>query len=154
VHPSEIAFDYYTTERLFDLFHDRPTLGLNYDPSHLVWQGVDEVGFLRDFAKKVYHVHMKDVKLFKNDRAGWLGSFLPFGDTRRKWNFVSIGHGDVDFDGIIRELNAAGYGGPLSIEWEDSGMDRETGAKESLAYVRNIDFAPSAIAFDAALTTK
>ncbi|ULQ60801.1 sugar phosphate isomerase/epimerase [Brucepastera parasyntrophica] len=151
IHPSEIAFDYYTTERLLNLFDYRPALGLNFDPSHLVWQGVDEVGFVRDFADRIYHVHMKDVKLFKNDRAGILGSFLPFGDTRRAWNFVSIGHGDTDFDGIIRELNQAGYTGPLSVEWEDSGMDREFGATESCEYVKKMNFSASAIAFDSAL---
>lgn len=154
VHPTEIAFDYYTTERLLKLFNYRPTLGINYDPSHLVWQGVDEVGFARDFADRIYHVHMKDVKMFKNDRAGILGSFLPFGDTRRAWNFVSVGHGDVDFDGIIRELNQVGYEGPLSVEWEDSGMDREFGATESCDYVKMINFTASNIAFDSALATK
>lgn len=154
VHPSEIAFDYYTTERLFNTFNDRPVLGLNYDPSHLVWQGVNEVAFAREFAKKIYHVHMKDVKLFKNDKAGILGSFLPFGDTRRAWNFVSVGHGDVDFDGIIRELNQADYTGPLSVEWEDSGMEREYGAEESCAYVKKINFSASNVAFDDALAVK
>ena len=152
VHPTEIAFDYYTTERLLKKFDYRPTLGLNFDPSHLVWQGVDECGFIRDFKDRIYHVHMKDVKMFRNDRAGILGSFLTFGDTRRAWNFVSVGHGDVDFDGIIRELNAAGYDGPLSVEWEDSGMDRITGATESLEYVKKINFSPSDIAFDSALS--
>ncbi|MFA6689784.1 MAG: sugar phosphate isomerase/epimerase family protein [Sphaerochaetaceae bacterium] len=153
VHPTEIAFDYYTTEHLLKLFDYRPTLGINFDPSHLVWQGVDEVGFVRDFASRIYHVHMKDVKMFRNDRAGILGSFLPFGDTRRAWNFVSVGHGDVDFDGIIRELNQAGYEGPLSVEWEDSGMDREFGATESCAYVKKMNFSASAFAFDSALST-
>jgi sugar phosphate isomerase/epimerase len=95
---------------------------------------------------------MKDVKLFKNDRAGMLGSFLPFGDTRRAWNFVSVGHGDVDFDGIMRELNGARYTGPLSVEWEDSGMERSFGAKEACEYVRRINFSASTVAFDAALS--
>ena len=151
VHPTEIAFDYYTTERLFTLFDRRETLGLNFDPSHLVWQGVNEVTFVRDFADRIYHVHMKDVKLQKNERGGVLGSFLPFGDTRRSWDFVSLGHGNVDFDGIIRELNHIGYTGPLSVEWEDSGMDRIAGARESCAYVKRINFSPSLVAFDAAL---
>lgn len=152
VHPSEIAFDYYTTERLLKTFDYRKTLGLNYDPSHLVWQGVNEVVFLREFKDRIYHVHMKDVKMVKDEKAGILGSFLPFGDGRRKWNFVSVGHGDVDFDGIIRELNSADYDGPLSIEWEDSLMDRIYGAKESLDYVRKMDFPKSKIAFDSALS--
>jgi sugar phosphate isomerase/epimerase len=108
--------------------------------------------FARNFAEKIYHVHMKDVKMNKNDgRSGILGSFLPFGDTRRAWDFVSVGHGCVDFDGIIRELNAAAYTGPLSVEWEDSGMDRETGAAESLRNVKKINFSPSVSAFDSAL---
>lgn len=153
VHPTEIAFDYYTTRRLFSVFNDRRTLGLNFDPSHLVWQGVNEITFARDFADRIYHVHMKDVKMNRHEKAGILGSFLPFGDSRRAWNFVSVGHGDVDFDGIIRVLNEAGYSGPLSVEWEDSGMEREFGAAESCAYVKKINFEPSTVAFDAALTT-
>lgn len=151
VHPTEIAFDYYSARRLLDRFGRRPTLGINFDPSHLVWQGVNELTFLHDFADRIYHVHMKDVKINKNDRAGLLGSHLEFGDTQRGWNFVSIGHGDVDFDGIIRELNEMGYEGPLSVEWEDSGMDREFGAGEALDYVRKMNFSPAEVAFDAAL---
>jgi len=151
VHPTEIAFDYYSTERLLAKFDHRPTLGLNYDPSHLVWQGVNELTFLRDFKDRIYHVHMKDVKLTRNERAGILGSHIEFGDTRRGWNFVSVGHGDVDFDGIIRELNLMGYKGPLSVEWEDSGMDSFFGAAEACEYVKKINFEASAVAFDAAL---
>lgn len=154
VHPTEIAFDYYSARRLLERFAWREVLGLNFDPSHLVWQGVDELVFLHDFAGRIYHVHMKDVKCRQNGRSGLLGSHLEFGDVRRGWNFVSIGHGDVDFDGIIRELNEMDYQGPLSIEWEDSGMDREFGAKEALEYVRRLDFPPSFTAFDAALKKK
>jgi sugar phosphate isomerase/epimerase len=148
VHPTEIAFDLYTTRRLFDTFKRRPALGLNFDPSHLVWQGVEPHLFIREFADRVYHVHMKDVAVTLDGKAGILGSFLPFGDTRRGWNFRSLGHGDVDFDAVIRELNAAGYEGPLSVEWEDNAMDREFGAKESLEFVRRMNFSPSKVAFD------
>ncbi len=151
VHPTEIAFDYYTTEKLLEVFSHRPALGINYDPSHLVWQGVNELIFLRDFSNRIYHVHMKDVKINRDEKAGILGSHLEFGDTRRGWNFVSVGHGDVDFDGIIRELNQMGYEGPLSVEWEDSGMDRRIGAKESCEYVRRYNFYPSGTAFDSSL---
>jgi sugar phosphate isomerase/epimerase len=151
VHPTEIAFDYYTAKRLLEAFSYRKTLGFNFDPSHLLWQGVRPELFVRDFADRIYHVHMKDVQVRSDGRAGILGSHLPFGDLRRGWNFVSLGHGDVDFDAIIRELNAAGYKGPLSVEWEDTGMDREYGAAEALAYVRSHDFTPSSVAFDAAM---
>ena len=151
VHPSEIAFDYYTTKRLMDEIDWRPTLGLNFDPSHLLWQGVDPQVFLADFAHRIYHVHMKDVKLSKDPRAGILGSHIEFGDTRRGWNFVSLGHGDVDFDGIVRQLNQDGYDGPLCVEWEDSGMDRVFGATEAFEYLRRVNYEPSALRFDAAL---
>jgi sugar phosphate isomerase/epimerase len=151
VHPTEIAYDYYSTQALLKKFNWRPTLGLNYDPSHLLWQGINVLTFLRDFANRIYHVHMKDVKITRNERAGILGSHIEFGDTRRGWDFVSVGHGDVDFDGIIRELNQMGYDGPLSVEWEDSGMERVYGATEACAYVRALNFSPSKIAFDSAL---
>ena len=152
VHPTEIAFDYYSTQRLLETLEYRPTLGLNFDPSHLLWQGVDPCMFLHDFSKHVYHVHMKDVKLNTRDgRNGILGSHIEFGDTRRRWNFVSLGHGDVDFDGIIRELNQMGYHGPLCVEWEDSGMERMAGAAEAYEYVKRINFEPSDISFDSAL---
>jgi sugar phosphate isomerase/epimerase len=151
VHPTEIAFDYYTAERLLAEFGGRPTLGFNFDPSHLIWQGVTPHVFLRDFAAKIYHVHMKDTAANRDGKAGVLGSHLAFGDTRRGWNFRSLGRGEVDFESIIRELNAAGYSGPLSVEWEDSGMDREFGAREAREYVRRLDFSPSNLAFDEAL---
>lgn len=151
VHPTEIAFDYYSTRRLLEALDYRPTLGLNFDPSHLLWQGVNPGVFLHDFAKQVYHVHMKDVRINRDDRSGVLGSHIEFGDTRRGWNFVSLGHGDVDFEAIIRELNQMRYEGPLCVEWEDSGMERLHGAAEALAFARRMNFQPSDFSFDAAL---
>ncbi|NIP18540.1 MAG: sugar phosphate isomerase/epimerase, partial [Xanthomonadales bacterium] len=68
----------------------------------------------------------------------------------RYWDFRSVGRGDIDFEEIIVALNDIGYHGPLSVEWEDSRMDRVHGATESCAFVRRLDFAPSDVAFDAA----
>ena len=150
-HPTEIAFDYWSTKKLLDTFEWRPTLGINFDPSHLIWQGVDPAMFLFDFADRVYHVHIKDAKLNLNGRNGILGSHITFGDQRRGWNFVSPGHGDVDFDNIIRVLNQKGYTGPLSIEWEDSGMERVFGGTEACEFTRQINFSASDVAFDDAL---
>ncbi len=151
VHPTEIAFDYYSTERLLETFEHRPTLGLNLDPSHLVWQGVDPVLFVRRFRDRIYHVHMKDVKVRRDGLSGVLGSHLEFGDTRRGWDFVSLGHGDVDLEAIVRELNAIGYAGPLSVEWEDSSIDRVHGATEAFSVIKRLNFAPSDVKFDDAL---
>lgn len=154
VHPTEIAFDYWTSKRLLETFEYRETLGFNFDPSHLLWQGVDPVIFLMDFRDRIYHVHMKDVYVNLDGRNGILGSHLTFGDMRRGWNFVSLGHGDVDFDKIIRVLNEMNYQGPLSVEWEDSGMDRVFGATEACEFVKKINFSPSDVAFDSALKTE
>ena len=151
VHPTEIAFDYYSAKKLLEKFNYRKTLGFNFDPSHLLWQGMKPELFIRDFKDRIYHVHMKDVKLNLDGRTGILGSHIDFGDTRRGWNFVSLGHGNVDFDAIIRELNSIGYKGPLSVEWEDSGMERVFGALEAYEYVKKVNFDKSDFAFDSAL---
>ena len=153
VHPSEIAYDYWTFDRLIKEFGGRKTLGANFDPSHLIWQMVDPCVFLYDFSDRIYHVHAKDAKLNFNGRNGVLGSHLVFGDVRRGWNFVSLGHGDVDFDGICRVLNQIGYSGPLSVEWEDSGMDRVYGATEACNFIKQHNFEASTIAFDSAIKT-
>lgn len=154
VHPSEIAYDYWTFDRLIREFGGRKTLGANFDPSHLLWQMVDPCTFLEDFEDRIYHVHAKDVKCHFNGRNGILGSHLPFGNVKRGWNFVSLGHGDVDFDGICRVLNQIGYTGPLSVEWEDSGMDRIVGATEACEYIKKHNFEQSTVAFDDAIGTK
>ncbi len=151
VHPTEIAFDLYSAERLLHTFEYREAFGFNFDPSHLLWQGITPHLFIREFPNRIYHVHMKDAAVTLDGKAGILGSHITFGDVRRGWNFRSLGHGDVDFEEIIRELNTIGYAGPLSVEWEDSGMDREYGAKESLNFVRSTDFDPSTVAFDDAM---
>ena len=150
VHPTEIAFDLYTAERALETLKYRKEFGFNFDPSHLIWQGVDPAEFIRAFPDRIYHVHMKDAIVKLNGRTGILASHLNFGDPRRGWDFRSVGRGGVNFEEIIRALNDVGYAGPLSVEWEDSGMEREHGAKEALDYVRKIDFEPSGVAFDAA----
>jgi sugar phosphate isomerase/epimerase len=150
VHPTEIAFDIYTAERALRALDHREEFGFNFDPSHLIWQGVDPVEFIRAFPDRIYHVHVKDAIVALNGRTGILASHLNFGDPRRGWDFRSPGRGGVEFEEIIRALNAAGYDGPLSVEWEDSGMDREHGAKEACEFVKKLDFQPSGRAFDAA----
>ncbi len=152
VHPTEIAFDLITAQRALAAVDRREEFGFNFDPSHLVWQGIDPVEFIRAFPDRIYHVHVKDAVVHLNGRSGILGSHLPFGDPRRGWEFRSPGRGSVDFEEIIRALNQIKYDGPLSVEWEDPGMDREAGAKEACQFVQNLDFAPSGAAFDAAFS--
>jgi len=150
VHPTEIAFDVHSASRALDAVGRRPEFGFNFDPSHLHWQGVDPVQFIRAFPDRIYHVHIKDVAVTLDGRSGLLGSHLPFGDARRGWDFRSPGRGDVNFEAIIRALNEIGYQGPLSVEWEDPGMEREYGAADALQFLARLDFEPSKRAFDAA----
>ena len=150
VHPTEIAFDVVTAARALDAVGRRTAFGFNFDPSHLQWQGIDPVRFIDEFPDRIYHAHMKDAAVTLDGRSGLLGSHLDFGAPGRGWDFRSVGRGDVDFEAIIRALNRSRYQGPLSVEWEDAGMDREHGARESCEFVRQIDFEPSTRAFDAA----
>jgi sugar phosphate isomerase/epimerase len=150
VHPTEIAYDFVTTRKALDALDRRSGFGINFDPSHFEHQFLDSAGFVEEFADRIYHVHVKDSRRNLDGRRSILGGHLNFGEAGRGWDFVSPGHGDVDFESLFRALNRIGYDGPLSIEWEDAGMDREWGAQDALAFVRRTDFEPSALAFDAA----
>jgi sugar phosphate isomerase/epimerase len=153
VHPTEIAFDIVTAQRALEAVGRRPAFGFNYDPSHLGYQGVDYLAFIARFADRIYHVHMKDVWWSDTPRpSGVFGGHLPFGHRDRFWDFRSIGRGSIDFEDVVRGLNRIGYEGPLSVEWEDAGMDRKFGAREACEYVRSVDFTPSSVAFDAAFS--
>jgi sugar phosphate isomerase/epimerase len=155
VHPTEIAFDIASAERAVLAVKGHRRFGFNYDPSHLGYQGVDYVRFIRHFADRIYHAHMKDVWWGHGDGSvGVFGGHTSFGDARRHWDFRSLGHGDIRFEDVIVALNDIGYAGPLSVEWEDIRMDRVHGATEAAAFVRKLDFAPSRLAFDAAFDKK
>jgi sugar phosphate isomerase/epimerase len=153
VHPTEIAYDFVTTTKALAAVDRRPAFGINFDPSHLVPQLLDPAAFVLEFADRIYHVHVKDARRALDGRRSILGSHLDFGAAERGWDFVSPGHGDVDFEATVRALNRAGYAGPLSIEWEDAGMDREWGARDALKFTRRIDFPSSRLAFDDAFAT-
>ena len=152
VHPSEIAYDYWTTKRTLEAIGHRESFGLNWDPSHFMWQEIDPVSFITDFADRIYHLDCKDIRVRTTGRNTRLGSHLPWGDPRRGWDFVSFGRGDVPWDAAFRALRSIGYEGPISIEWEDAGMDRLHGAKEALERLRSLDYPVSEQSFDAAFS--
>jgi len=150
VHPTEIAFDIHSARLALDAIDNREAFGFNFDPSHLIWQGMEPHLMINEFPNRIYHVHMKDTGLTLDGKTGLLGGHVEFGDARRGWEFRSVGRGDVNFEEIIRSLNRIQYTGPLSVEWEDMGMDRVHGATESCEYTKSIDFKTSDVVFDAA----
>src|SRR6476646_6416979 len=150
VHPTEIAYDFATTRRALAAIDRRAGFGINLDPSHFIPQLLDPAAFAAEFADRIYNVHVKDSQLLLDGRRSILGSHLDFGEAERGWTFVSPGHGDVDFEALFRVLNRIGYEGPLAVEWEDSGMDRDWGAADAASFLRQTDFSPSSVAFDAA----
>ena len=153
VHPSEIAYDYYTAIKTLEAINHRPAFGLNWDPSHMMWQNLDPVAFILDFADRIYHVDCKDTRMrLGNGRRGVMGSHLPWSHMQRGWDFVSTGHGDVPWEDSFRALEFIGYRGPISVEWEDAGMDRLRGAAEAVGFVRNLLWEKPAGAFDAAFS--
>ncbi|MFT4123425.1 MAG: sugar phosphate isomerase/epimerase [Microbacteriaceae bacterium] len=155
VHPSEIAYDHWTSVRALEAIGHREAFGFNWDPSHMMWQGIDPVAFITDFAGRIYHVDCKDTRLRRpNGRYGVLGSHLPWGDPRRGWDFVSTGHGDVPWEDAFRALRSIGYAGPISIEWEDAGMDRRRGAAEAVGFIRSLLWELPEASFDAAFSNQ
>ena len=114
---------------------DREEFGFTFDPSHLHWQGIDPAEFLRHFADRIYHVHIKDIALQLDGRSSVLNSYLPYGDSRRGWEFRSPGRGGIDWENVIPALNEIGYDGPLSVDWRDAGMERDFGVAEACRFV-------------------
>jgi sugar phosphate isomerase/epimerase len=153
VHPSEIAYDFWTTHRALQAVDNRAAFGLNFDPSHFVWQDLDPIAFLDEYRDRIYHVDCKESRMRLDGRSGRLGSHLPWGDPHRGWDFVSTGRGEIRWEDIFRMLNSIGYSGPISIEWEDAGMDRLRGAAEAITFLRQFDFDPPQAAFDAAFSS-
>jgi sugar phosphate isomerase/epimerase len=154
VHPTEIAYDIPTARAALAAVNHHPAFGFNFDPSHLYWQFIDPVKFINAFPDRQFHCHIKDCARNPNGESSILGSHLPFGDHPRAWDFRSPGRGGIDFESILRALNRISYAGPLSVEWEDPHMDREHGAAEACAFVRKLQFKPSAQAFDAAFAER
>jgi sugar phosphate isomerase/epimerase len=121
-------------------------VGFNFDPSHLVWQNVSPVEFIREYGQHIHCAHIKGVQVIDGwCRAGRLGGHRPMGHRLNGWNFVTAGSARdaVPLEECIVELNRSGYSGAISIEWEDNDAEKHAGAKAALGYVRQADLPPS-----------
>jgi sugar phosphate isomerase/epimerase len=126
-------------------------VGFNLDGSHLEWQNVSVVQFIREFAPYIHCAHVKGVWVAREHcRAGRLGGHRPMGHWANGWNFVTAGTArDANsLEDIFIELNRVGYDGAVSIEWEDNDADQFAGAKAALANARRADLPPSGMRHD------
>jgi sugar phosphate isomerase/epimerase len=142
VSPGQMAFDLASAEQVLEALGGREEFGFALAPGQLLWQGVDPVEFVRRFPERIYHVHVADVALTLNGRAGLLNGYALPGVARRGWDYRSPGHGGVDWAALVRVLNEVGYEGPLAVDWSDPGMDRVFGAEDACRFVKRLDFEP------------
>jgi sugar phosphate isomerase/epimerase len=129
-------------------------VGFNLDGSHMEWQGVSAVQFIREFGKHIHCAHIKGVQVIReHTRAGLLGGHRPMGHPLNGWNFVTAGTArDANScEEIFIELNRVGYDGAVSIEWEDNDAEQHAGAKAALANCRRADLPPSGMRHDETL---
>src|SRR5437764_155678 len=125
--------------------------GFNLDGSHMEWQGVSVVQFIREFGERIHCAHVKGVQgRREHTRAGLLGGHRPMGHRLNGWNFVTAGSArDANsVEEIMIELNRVGFDGAVSIEWEDNDAEQHAGAKSALANVRRADLPPSGMRHD------
>lgn len=121
-------------------------VGFNFDPSHLEWQNVSPVDFIREFGDYIHSAHIKGVQVVNGYcRAGRLGGHRPMGHRFNGWNFVTAGSArdSVNVAEVIVELNRAGFSGAINIEWEDNDAEKRAGARSALAELRRCDLPPS-----------
>jgi sugar phosphate isomerase/epimerase len=126
-------------------------VGFNLDGSHMEWQGVSVVQFIREFGKYIHCAHIKGVQVIReHTRAGLLGGHRPMGHPLNGWNFVTAGTArDANScEEIFIELNRVGFDGAVSIEWEDNDAEQHAGAKAALANCRRADLPPSGMRHD------
>ncbi len=127
------------------------TVGFNLDGSHLEWQNVSVIQFIREFKDYIHCAHVKGVQVEREHcRGGRLGGHRSMGHWTNGWKFVTAGT-DRDansLEEIFIELNRVGYDGAVSIEWEDNDADQISGARAALANCRKADLPPSGMKHD------
>jgi sugar phosphate isomerase/epimerase len=121
-------------------------VGFNFDPSHMVWQNVSPIDFIREFGDAIHCAHIKGVQVIDvPTRAGRLGGHRPMGSRLNGWNFVTAGsrRDAVNVEEVIVELNRAGFDGAVNIEWEDNDAEKRAGAIAALKALHACDLPPA-----------
>lgn len=154
-HPSERAMGDLESASDYITFMEKhgfgDVVGFNLDGSHLEWQNVSVVQFIREFHQYIHSAHVKGVWVAREHcRAGRLGGHRPMGHPANGWNFVTAGtvRDANSLEDIFIELNRVGYDGAVNIEWEDNDVDQFAGAMTALKHARQADLPPSGIKHD------
>jgi sugar phosphate isomerase/epimerase len=138
LHPGFVAYHTESFLRLREIGGE--AIGVNFDPSHLFWQGMDPLVCVRELGDAIYHVHMKDTWLDQPNirRNGVLDTKVYTDEVHRSWIFrtVGYGHGQEFWRALISELRLAGYDGALSIEHEDSLMSVNEGFTKAVGFLK------------------
>ena len=117
-------------------------IGANFDPSHLIWQGIDPVAAIRALKGAIYHVHAKDTKIDKYNTAvnGVLDTKHYGNELERSWVFRTVGYGNNEsyWRDLVSNLRLCGYDRVLSIEHEDSVMSIDEGLRKAVAFLKDI----------------
>lgn len=125
--------------------------GFNFDCSHMRWQNVSGVEFIRTFGPRIHCAHIKGVQVIDGwTRNGLLGGHKNMGDKHNGWNFVTPGtaRDATNTEELLVELNRAGFDGAVSIEWEDNDVEQHAGAQAALKNVHAADQPPSGMRHD------
>jgi len=116
-------------DKMFEVVPNE-NFGLNFDPSHLMWQGIDYIAAVDRFAKRIFHTHAKDTEI-KDEKLAYLGNQMG-----GWWRYVIPGFGRVKWGEYIAALRRNGYNGVLSIEHEDGALGREEGFIKGKNYLK------------------
>ena len=139
MHPGFCVYNPSTLLRLREAVGD--VIGANFDPSHLIWQGMDPVAAIRELKGSIYHVHAKDTKVdvYNTAKNGVLDTRRYTNEAERSWIFRTVGYGhDAQYwRDMISSLRMVGYEGVLSIEHEDSLMSVEEGLSKAVEFLRS-----------------
>lgn len=140
MHPGFVVYNPQTLLKLRNIVGE--TVGANFDPSHLFWQGISPVAAIRELKGAIYHFHAKDTKIDEmNTKVNGVLDTTPYSEeVKRSWIFRTVGYGHSEevWRDIISNLRMAGYDWVLSIEHEDSLMSVEEGFKKAVTFLQNI----------------
>lgn len=146
LHPGSDLFDGYTFERFVGMLGGHDAIAINYDPSHLVLQGMDYLEFIKLYGARISGFHVKDAELNCTGRGGVYGGYQEW--SRRPGRFRSLGDGQVDFNRVFSLLTESGYRGWAVLEWECAVKSPVQGAEQGAPFIRDCIIEATHISFD------